>query len=72
MMLLLSLNALQASSEGSRLHADYVAAAVAAYLRACSIRARYEEYPLDSVYRPNPNEFVATEVLVQWTLEPIQ
>jgi hypothetical protein len=41
----------QASGEGTRFHADYVGSALAAYLRGCGVRAQYEEYPLDEVYR---------------------
>lgn len=61
----------QASGEGSRFHAEYIGNMITEYLRRCCIQSTFEEYPLDAVYRPNPNEFVATNVIYQFELDRV-
>ncbi|CAM9268061.1 unnamed protein product [Chrysoparadoxa australica] len=58
----------QLTNENTRFHPDYVGTVLAAYIQACRVKVQVNEFLLDNVYRPDPNEYVATTVLYQITL----
>jgi hypothetical protein len=58
----------QCNSEGLRFHPDFIGTAIASYLRTCGLKnVAYDEFLIDDVYRPNPNDFVASGVLIQFS-----
>mmetsp|Transcript_4885 Transcript_4885/g.10769 ORF Transcript_4885/g.10769 Transcript_4885/m.10769 type:complete len:111 (+) Transcript_4885:2-334(+) len=62
-------SALQITGEGSRFSPDFVGSTMAAVWEEAGIKASYESYFVDPVYRPNPKDFFPTERLIQFTLK---
>lgn len=60
--------ALQITGEGSRFIPDFVGCTLAAMWEEYGIKATYETYFVDPVYRPNPKDYFPDEQLYQFTL----
>lgn len=63
--------ALQITGEGSRFAPDYVGCTLAAVWERYGVKATFETYFVDPVYRPNPKDYFPDEQLYQFSLSKI-
>ena len=62
---------LQLGGEGVGIKPDLIGSAIAAYFEACGVSAEADPYFVDPVYRPNPNDYQPSQLILQYNLRPL-
>ncbi len=62
---------LQLGGEGIGIKPDLIGSAIAAYFEACGVSAEADPYFVDPVYRPNPNDYQPSQLILQYNLRPL-
>jgi len=62
---------LQLGGEGVGIKPDLIGGAIAAYLLECGVSAEGEPYFVDPVYRPNPDDYQPSQLILQYNLRPL-
>jgi hypothetical protein len=63
---------LQLGGEGVGIKPDLIGSAIAAYFEACGVSAVADPYFVDPVYRPNPNDYQPSQLILQYNLRPLK
>ena len=63
---------LQLGGEGVGIKPDLMGSAIAAYLQACGVSAEGQPYFVDSVYRPNPDDYLPSQLILDFSLRPMR
>jgi len=61
----------QLGGEGVGIKPDLIGGAIAAYLLECGVSAEGEPYFVDPVYRPNPDDYQPSQLILQYNLRPL-